>query len=160
MYSCDAKKNSLAFVRFFGHTGPPERPARQVVPIWRVRDALLVIEVVVRVELLVPVRPGPRAEVPLAPALGCDDDGPAHRPPELRLVIARQHLHFGDRVDRRRRVDRAVRSGVHARHAVNRDVFLVFARPVDEQVADAVRPGASRPSLSSTTPGISRSMSR
>src|SRR5262249_43226629 len=105
-------------------------------------EAVRIVEVAVRVELLVAVEIENGAVELIRAALGHNLNCAAARTTILGLVVRGQQLELGDVVERERDVLRAVRSGVHIGGAVNRQVVFAHSRSVDVYIAETAWAGS------------------
>ena len=125
--------------------GQDHRPADVVAEVVEAVDGLrsiqLVVEPLVGVEGLVTLRVEPAATELAAAALGDHVDGAAGTAAVLGLVVRRQHLDLGDRIEAGREERSGVGSRVEVGDAVVREVDRVDAAAVDGQPAEVVPAG-------------------
>ena len=101
--------------------GAAERRPLGRVAVERLRDAIAVVEEVVRVQLLVTLVQVSGASVVLRSRLGDDADHGAAVAAVLRLVVVQLHLHFADGVEVDRAAENLRASQIVADEAVDRD---------------------------------------
>src|ERR1039458_6534804 len=118
-----------------------QAPAGYVVPVTAGRQAGLVVEEVVSVELFVPVRPPAAAVELLGAALGHNGNGASGIAAELGLIVRSQNLDFADGVDVRFEMRKATAAtGVHVDDPVHRETRDARAA-VEGKAAQDASPG-------------------